>query len=613
MSLAVNPDDPASKLIREAWTQMYVDVDVAARLSEQALNDTALNPRHPCRGEAWFLLSFACLRASRRDDAMRAIANARAHFDECGDQRGLLLCDEIDAFCVRLSGKREAALAMQLRIAQRTDVVRPAVDRFISHNWRSFTRKHLGQTDEMLLDSYQSLTAAESVDYPGPRMTALINLGVAHKDLFNLDEATELLEQGLDMAEAAKAWNAVSIASFHLIYTYEGLSLPGHCASLLERLWTHEHEIPAAVLHQNAPSLAIGHLCAGNLVSARHWLKQGAGAAFGDGDGKTDFARAAAHYFIEKGANQRARKIVERRIAEIERRALHDPPYARMRLLRAGNIACERLDDSKAALAYLHKAQALYETLLARNFRARFIALQVSHELIAAKAERDQARLAQEQAELHFIETTQLNLALQARIEEAARLAQALKAKVAEAENLQSVLREQAIRDPLTGLFNRRFLSEVGAARVSTARRRQIELAIVLLDIDHFKHVNDSFGHAIGDAVLMRFAVLLSDRFRSSDTLCRFGGEEFLVLVEACSEKDLGEALRGLMDNMFEQRFGSGKMAFGSLTFSAGVAMLGTDGTEFEALVKIADDRMYTAKAGGRARIVGTTGQLTAD
>lgn len=609
---AIGPLDLPASLIRQAWEKMYIDVNASFGLAERALEAMASDPGHPCCGEAWFHISLARLRTGRLADGKFAIAQARGAFQGNRDERGTLLCDEIDATCLRLVGDAEGALAIQLRIGQRTDVQRQPIDHFLSHNWRAFSRKHLGQTDEMLLDFYQAKTAADDVDYPGPRLTALVNLGVTHKDLFNLVEAKDLLERGLDQAEAAQAWNAFAIASAHLIYTYEGLSLPQQCAALLDRLRRHEHEIPAAVLNQSGPSLAIGHLCTGDLTAARLWLRKGAVAAFGDGDGKTDFTRAAAHYFLERGLYARTRKLVDRRMAKIERDQLHDPPYARMRLLRVGATVCERMNDSQAALAYLHKAQDLFEALVAKNSHARFIALQASHQLMRANAERDGAKLAQEQAERHSNEVHELNCALQERIQESARLTQALNEKVAEAEALQRVLREQAFRDPLTGLFNRRFLSELGPGRIATARRGRIDMAMVLLDIDHFKRVNDSFGHAMGDSVLIRFARLLEERFRVSDTVSRFGGEEFLLLAEQCSEADLVIALNALQDKLRNERFGSGALSFGALTFSAGIAVVGIDGDSFDAMATVADKRMYMAKAAGRARIVGTEAQLSA-
>jgi len=125
----------------------------------------------------------------------------------------------------------------------------------------------------------------------------------------------------------------------------------------------------------------------------------------------------------------------------------------------------------------------------------------------------------------------------------------------------------------------------------------------VLIDIDHFKHINDQHGHGRGDEVLQHFATLLRSRMRRSDVICRFGGEEFLLLVDNCDEATLMEILDGLMQQFRALRLGSGAQAIEGSTFSAGVAVLDVDGTDFESLVRVADARMYRAKAAGRARV----------
>jgi diguanylate cyclase (GGDEF)-like protein len=186
---------------------------------------------------------------------------------------------------------------------------------------------------------------------------------------------------------------------------------------------------------------------------------------------------------------------------------------------------------------------------------------------------------------------------------ESQRLNDALQQKIAEAEALQAQLREQAVRDPLTGLYNRRFLDETSLARIQLARRQGTRIAIVLIDIDHFKWINDLHGHSRGDEVLQRFADLLRERMRRSDIVCRFGGEEFVLLVDNCDDATLATILETLMRQFRSQRFGEGEDLTDDCTFSAGVALLDVDGADFESLVRVADTRMYRAKAAGRARI----------
>lgn len=110
---------------------------------------------------------------------------------------------------------------------------------------------------------------------------------------------------------------------------------------------------------------------------------------------------------------------------------------------------------------------------------------------------------------------------------------QQLKAQLAEIEELQEKLREEAIRDHLTGLYNRRYLHEILSHALPRAKRENSTISFALLDIDHFKQVNDNYGHAIGDEALVSLSNFLMENARKEDALCRFGGEEFLVVFWA--------------------------------------------------------------------------------
>jgi len=120
---------------------------------------------------------------------------------------------------------------------------------------------------------------------------------------------------------------------------------------------------------------------------------------------------------------------------------------------------------------------------------------------------------------------------LKARESELQALNGALSERLHEIERLQVELREQAIRDPLTGLFNRRYLQSTLQREWARCQREKVPLCVAFLDIDHFKQINDRYGHAVGDQVLIRLAQLLTDSIRREDLACRYGGEEFLLLL----------------------------------------------------------------------------------
>ena len=162
--------------------------------------------------------------------------------------------------------------------------------------------------------------------------------------------------------------------------------------------------------------------------------------------------------------------------------------------------------------------------------------------------------------------------------------------------------REQSVRDALTGLFNRRYLEETLARELHRAERAQYCLGAVMMDIDHFKRVNDSYGHAVGDDVLRELGTLLRANVRGSDIACRYGGEEFVLLMPEASR----EITRQRAETIRE---GAGRIVVPDqgrniepITLSLGVAAFPQNGATAEALLKSADDALYRAKREGRDR-----------
>lgn len=168
---------------------------------------------------------------------------------------------------------------------------------------------------------------------------------------------------------------------------------------------------------------------------------------------------------------------------------------------------------------------------------------------------------------------------------------------------LQETLRTQSLRDPLTGLFNRRYL-EVSLERdLTRAIRRNQPLAVLMLDVDHFKRFNDTHGHDAGDALLTQFGELLMATVRSEDVACRYGGEEFTIVLQEADAalaldraEDICRAVRTL-------RVGYKNHDIGPVTVSIGIASYPQHGDSPEQLLRRADRALYAAKDGGRDRV----------
>jgi len=163
----------------------------------------------------------------------------------------------------------------------------------------------------------------------------------------------------------------------------------------------------------------------------------------------------------------------------------------------------------------------------------------------------------------------------------------------------QRVLSERAVRDPLTGLYNRSFLQDALEHAIDQNRRTGTDMSLLMIDVDHFKHINDDFGHDAGDSVLRDFGDFLKHYFRGSDNVFRIGGEEFLVLVYNTGEHDatgIAEELRKSIEclPLLDDR---------TISISVGVAGLKPD-MDWRRWMKQCDDNLYRAKAGGRNLVV---------
>ncbi|MBB5941819.1 GGDEF domain-containing protein [Xanthomonas sp. 3307] len=172
---------------------------------------------------------------------------------------------------------------------------------------------------------------------------------------------------------------------------------------------------------------------------------------------------------------------------------------------------------------------------------------------------------------------------------------------------MNAELVRHASQDPLTGVTNRRVMWERGEAATCDAARKQGAIAVLMIDVDHFKAINDRFGHAVGDQVLIAIAQTLSQHIRAPDLLARIGGEEFMVLVphgDEAAVRNLAERLRRRVE---QQQIGPAPDAPLACTVSIGYCRSAGAQAPWQTLVLAADQALYAAKRAGRNQIAGTT------
>jgi len=192
---------------------------------------------------------------------------------------------------------------------------------------------------------------------------------------------------------------------------------------------------------------------------------------------------------------------------------------------------------------------------------------------------------------------------LQLREQELLSANQVLLSNIHEIDGLHQQLHEQANRDPLTNLHNRRYLDKALAGELARCELKAQPLSVMMIDIDHFKLINDTYGHQAGDEVLIRLGTILGLQARSDDVACRYGGEEFILLLPGMPQATAEERAEQLRAN-----FATLQVPFADVrlqtTISIGIAVYPAHGTSADQLIRQADHALYKAKDDGRNRVV---------
>ncbi len=195
----------------------------------------------------------------------------------------------------------------------------------------------------------------------------------------------------------------------------------------------------------------------------------------------------------------------------------------------------------------------------------------------------------------------------EARMQEKRKLAELLAANIGLGIanlKLRETTRNLSIRDPLTGLFNRRYMEEALAQEQHRTMRNKAQLAVIMIDIDHFKKFNDNFGHDGGDAVLRALGAFLKNHVRGSDIACRYGGEEFILILSPSTVEGARQRAERIREGAKLLSISHANEPLGAITLSLGVAIYPDHAPEAAALIKAADVALYQAKSSGRDRVV---------
>ncbi|HYD79350.1 MAG TPA: tetratricopeptide repeat-containing diguanylate cyclase [Paucimonas sp.] len=579
---ASSPVSEIAALNDRAWASQYTDPATTLELSARCIELAKQN--NDVRGLAYALLNkaFYEIRYCPPAQAEATLREAETHFRQLDDKRGKLLVRS--GFAGILINLREFDAARDLleKVLDAPESEREPLDAYFALYRLGYLHFFRGEVQEGLRYYYKALALVQRERSTPLSCRALSDLGSAQMELGNYAEARDLLEQGYALCKEQPVCFSHLVAG-NLASVYLEM---GETAAALKII---ENEFPKASKYFQPGEEAFLHVVAAQAyANLLRWDEAEQLAMQG-------LRHAQQHEHMEIinqclwmlgviacGKEQPEQGIqwllqAERGFGEFK------SVFYVLHVYNALAGAYAKLGKFDLAYGYLRRYQEHYETSLGSSSRARFFTLQIQHELAQAEFERDYAL--QQQIKLEALNGE-------------------LRRKVDEVEQLQIALREQAVQDPLTGLYNRRFLSEQIEAMLSQAERAGYALSMVLLDLDNFKNINDTLGHSFGDQVLINLAALLRRQIRNSDLAVRYGGEEFCLVFPVSTAYDTKVRMDCLLKQFHDMSIVFGDKALTGLTFSAGIAQLFIHGTSAEELLLMADSALYRAKNEGRNRVL---------
>ena len=583
------------RAIDRAWRHQYSDLREAKTAAAEAVSLAEAAGNLHDLGHAHFQSAYAAVRLGARDDAFAATGNALRIFKEIQDVRGIWLARAAQAVCARLDGKPDECIDMLLELIAHPPRDATPTDFFIVHVALSLCYRFIGLLEPALKWHYQAVDTARDTNDSLLIASALCNLGGYHGDLHNPEEGCGLLEQGLALASACGADRTTVIIALNLTQNYAALGRHTEALELAERYLTVErYALAMGGPEPQIPlSLALAYANAGRAEDAQRTFAVVrpllVRSKHDDGTPQVFWSYVESRIALVTNQSARAAQIVTETLAKLDENAV-DSPSDLIQLHATAATAYELIGDDRRALFHERRRALIRERLARLGAHVAGLTHTIRHELDTTRAERDRI------------------VALHAELErEHARLAalnSALTAQIAENLRLHDELKEQSYRDALTGLHNRRYLYERGPRLLQASLMQAVPLCLAMIDLDHFKRLNDVHGHVIGDRVLVALGKLIREGLREGDIVCRIGGEEFAMILPTSTAAVAHGRLKGMLAACAHLLAAEGEEALPSgLSFSAGIVEAPAYGGTIDALMIAADRLLYKAKNDGRARI----------
>ena len=578
------------RLARKSWKLLYSDSQGCIAAAERAFERAEQRGDRAAQGWARLTRGFHLIWYGTPQEAMADLDAAQRCFAVMPDRSGQLLAEVGLARCAWRDGAFRAAL-------QRVLPLRDEGLRILKHDERGMLLatiagcySELGESQQAFAYMYQALREGDASKSQGFDVVLYCNLAHELIQLGDYHQALSYVEEGLERCARLNNARLFSVLSVNRVICLTNLDRPAEALPDLRRLLS----LPASrdgrgPMNAHFETLALAALHAGDLTLGADLVERAVRMLAGTSvpDELATLRVAQAELSMARGRWAEAAEQLQ---------PLPDAPVAgaslRVRCMHFQALAAahERLGQPEQALRSLRMWQKLHTERALQASGARYQAAALQTELLRMKHELqsiDARRRSTEKA--------------RAELESANRQ---LKSKIAEVEALQQALRQQATRDFLTGLFNRRHLDDVLPAMLAMAQRDRQPLSVVIIDLDHFKTVNDQLGHAAGDRLLQAFGALLGAYNRKSDVACRYGGEEFCLLMPRTSAASARRKTLALLKQWSQQCETGAQPLPGARSFSAGVADSLLAPGEVTVLLKAADDMLLQAKRLGRNRVL---------
>ena len=550
----MNTEGDLRALVDRAWEAQYASPRDSHAWAREALAAAEAGGDAPVRAWAQLTIGNYQLRYASPAEAKASLTAAQGGFIALGDHRGEILTRNSLARARMMEGDPKGAYDMFRAILEEEAGSLSPFDRFYTLNGISGCCAALGDSPQSIGYLFEALGQVRTQNARPQTAMLLCNLG------------GELVAVG-DYEEALTVLNEAESLAAELKHPRLRVGIVANICDCLVHLGRPAEALPRARALMADPETP--HISApeGNVFTTTTlvFLRNDCGA-------EADTALALAEREAGKHGGPCLVWALYLRAMLLARRG--DPRGAISRLEEARTrfedrtplllqgLVLESLADLQAQAGRHAQAFALqkeyfqaYERRLGMGTRARYYAVQIRYELNRLRDERDRAR-------------------------------------------------EEALRDSLTGLYNRRYLDSVLAALLSLFSRTNQPLAVAILDLDHFKDVNDQHGHLFGDEVLRNVARVLTEGTRAGDVVCRYGGEEFCLLFPNSTAEDAVARVGALLEATRTATTTVGEVSRTGITFSAGVSGFPEDGTTAQALVDAADRVLYNAKNQGRGRVM---------